>query len=161
MGFHWKYRCQLWVPWIVNNNVKHRVEYQAELILYSSLKIIKAKTVVTYVVLWLSKWRRAWTCICVCVLNYSCLRYCSGEANGACFAGGYTSAISHGGKEEIFSVYPGPCWLSAVCRGPGIILFAIAALGKTCKYQNQRWSNFMEFGACVACSMVCSLHPSR
>lgn len=67
MGFHWKCRCQLWVPWIVNNNVKHRVEYQAELILYSSLKIIKAKTVVTYVPLWLSKWRCAWNVsLCVC-----------------------------------------------------------------------------------------------
>lgn len=67
MGFHWECRCQLWVPWIVKNNIKHRVEYQAELILYLSLKIIKAKTVVTYVLLWLSKWRRAWNVyLCVC-----------------------------------------------------------------------------------------------
>jgi len=55
MGFCWKCRCQLWVPCIVNNNVKHRVEYQPELILYSSLKIMKAKTVLTYVPLWLNK----------------------------------------------------------------------------------------------------------
>lgn len=46
-------------------------------------------------------------------------------------AGGLQT-ISPGVGEQIFSVYPKPSYLLALCAGPGVIfLFTTAALGKS------------------------------